>query len=223
MTAKEIIARRAAKEIRDGSVVNLGAGLPVMCLNYIPDGISAILQSENGIVGCQALEENEEAPSFYCFDAANNYCNICPEGSVVDSLTAFGLIRGGHLELSILGTMQVDKEGTLANWTVPGGKLAGMGGAMDLVAGARRVIVTTEHCDRKGNPKILEKCTFPPTGLHCVDTIITEYAYISVTENGLVVMEISPDITKEELQAKTGAPLTFDENLKIMDIAPEND
>ncbi len=223
MTAKEKIARRAAREIKDGSFVNLGAGLPVMCLNYIPEDVHSFLQSENGIIGCQALEENEPAPSFYSFDAANNYCKLCPEGSIVDSMTAFGLIRGGHLDLTILGTMQVDEEGTLANWTVPGGKLAGMGGAMDLVAGAKRVIVATEHCDKKGNPKILEKCTFPPTGLRCVDTIITEYAYISVTDDGLVVKEIAPGITPEELQEKTGATLKFDENMKVMDVAEENE
>ena len=218
MTAKDIIARRAAKEIKNGSFVNLGAGLPVMCLNYIPQDVLALLQSENGIIGCQALEDNEDAPSKYSFDASGNYCKIRSEGCIVDSATAFGLIRGGHLDLTILGTMQVDQNGTLANWTVPGGKLAGMGGAMDLVAGAKRVIVTTEHCDKKGNPKIMETCTFPPTGLHVVDTIITEYAYIEVTDDGLLVKEISPEITPEELQAKTGAPLRFADDLILMDI-----
>lgn len=155
MTNKERIAQRAAMELPDGALVNLGAGVPLLCAQFVPKGRQVYLHAENGIVGSCALG-GEAAPSRYCFDAGGNGCKYLPGGSTVDSATSFGLIRGGHLAITVLGAMQVDQEGNLANWLVPGGKLAGMGGAMDLVSGAKRVIVATEHCDRNGGPKIVE-------------------------------------------------------------------
>lgn len=216
MTNKERIAQRAAMELPDGALVNLGAGVPLLCAQFVPKGRQVYLHAENGIVGSCALG-GEAAPSRYCFDAGGNGCKYLPGGSTVDSATSFGLIRGGHLAITVLGAMQVDQEGNLANWLVPGGKLAGMGGAMDLVSGAKRVIVATEHCDRNGGPKIVEKCTFPLTGARVVDTIVTELAYIDVTEHGLVLKEIAPGVSVDEVITKTGAPLTISTSLKEME------
>lgn len=216
MTNKERIAQRAAMELPDGALVNLGAGVPLLCAQFVPKGRQVYLHAENGIVGSCALG-GEAAPSRYCFDAGGNGCKYLPGGSTVDSATSFGLIRGGHLAITVLGAMQVDQEGNLANWLVPGGKLAGMGGAMDLVSGAKRVIVATEHCDRNGGPKIVEKCTFPLTGARVVDTIVTELAYIDVTEHGLVLKEIAPGVSVDEVVTKTGAPLTISTSLKEME------
>ena len=218
MTSKEKIAKRIARELPNGALVNLGAGVPLLCARYVPKGVEVYLHAENGIVGAAALAEGEEAPSVYCFDAGGNPVKISPAGAIVDSATAFGLIRGGHLAATVLGVMQVDSEGNLANWTVPGGKLAGMGGAMDLVAGAKRVIAATEHCDRNGRPKIVDKCTFPLTGARVVDMIVTELAVIMVTPEGLLLTEKAPEITVEDLQAKTGAKLIISPDLKDIDI-----
>lgn len=217
MTSKERIAKRIALEFRDGDLVNLGAGVPLLCARYIPEGRKVLFQAENGIIGTCPQPENE-APERYRFDAGGNSCGILPEGATVDSATSFGLIRGGHLDATVLGAMQVDARGNLANWLVPGGKLAGMGGAMDLVAGAKRVIVATEHCDRAGRPKIVNQCTFPLTGANVVNTIVSELAYIDVTEQGLVLKEIAAGVTVDEVVAKTGAPLIIGDELKTMDI-----
>lgn len=217
MTSKEKIAKRIAQELPNGALVNLGAGVPLLCAQFIPAGRQVYLHAENGIVGSCTLSEGEQAPSRYCFDAGGNPCKILPAGAIVDSATSFGLIRGGHLAATVLGAMQVDRHGNLANWLVPGGKLAGMGGAMDLVSGAKRVIVATEHCDRNGGPKIVDQCTFPLTGAHVVHTIVTELAYIDVTEDGLVLKEIAPETTLDEVIQKTGASLIISGNLKTME------
>lgn len=217
LTGKERIAKRIAMEFQDGDLVNLGAGVPLLCANYIPQGRKIFFQAENGIVGVAPLAEGAEKEP-YCFDAGENFCDILPEGATIDSATSFGIIRGGHLAATVLGAMQVDAEGNLANWVVPGGKLAGMGGAMDLVVGARRVIVATEHCDRSGNPKIIERCTFPLTGAKVVSLIASELAVIQVTGDGLLLLEIAPETTVEEVMQKTGAKLSISPALKIIDI-----
>lgn len=213
MTIKEQIAQRVAMEFDDGALVNLGAGIPLLCANYIPKGKKVYFQAENGIVGVCPLGEGEGAEP-YRFDAGENICGILPGGATVDSATSFGLIRGGHLDATVLGAMQVDGEGSLANWMVPGGKFAGMGGAMDLVAGARKVIVATEHCDRNGNPKILEKCTFPLTGYRVVSLIVTELAIIEVTNEGLLLTELAAGVSQEYVQRRTGAKLKMSTSLR---------
>lgn len=217
MTKKEQIAKRIAMDFKDGDLVNLGAGIPVLCAKFVPEGKKVIFQSENGIVG-NCPQSEDEPSQRYRFDASGVSCDILPEGAIVDSATSFGLIRGGHLVATVLGAMQVDAQGNLANWMVPGGKLAGMGGAMDLVTGAKRVIVATEHCDRNGAPKIVSKCTFPLTGARVVDTIVTELAYIDVIDDGLILKEIAPGVSVEEVITKTGAKLIISENLKVMNI-----
>lgn len=217
MTKREKIAKRIASEFTDGDLVNLGAGIPLLCANYVKDGRTVYFQAENGIIGVSPLTDPTlKMP--YKFDAGEIFCDILPGGATVDSAESFGLIRGGHLSASVLGAMQVDAEGSLANWIVPGGKVAGMGGAMDLVVGAKRLIVATEHCDRQGNPKILGQCTFPLTGYRVVSLIVTELAVIEVTKSGLLLLEIAPDTPVEEVQKKTGAQLQISTTLQIINI-----
>lgn len=217
MTTKEIIAKRVAQEFEDGDLVNLGVGIPELCSNFIPEGKTVFFHAENGIIGVCPQPEDEE-PQKYRFDAGENFCGILPGGCTFDSATSFGIVRGGHLAATVLGTMQVDEEGSIANWMVPGGKMAGMGGAMDLVVGAKKVIVATQHCSKDGKSKILPKCTFPLTGYKLVSMIVTEIAVIDVTPEGLVLREVAPGITPEEVQAKTEARLIIPENVKVMDI-----
>jgi len=212
MKSKEFIARRIAKMLESGNLVNLGAGLPVMVNDYLPEGVNVILQAENGIIGSGAAVSGEDQDP-YEMDAGGAPCSVKIGGAIVDSATAFGLIRGGHLDVTVLGAMQADAEGSLANWVVPGGKFTGMGGAMDLVVGAKKVIIATEHCARDGSPKILEKCTFPLTGYKVIDLIVTELAVIEVTDGGLVMKEIAPGVTVDEVVAKTRAKLTVSPNL----------
>lgn len=220
MTTKERIARRVALEFMDGDLVNLGAGLPGLAAQYLPRGRQIYMQSENGIVGAGP---NDPALPYDPFrtDASENPVSILPGGSIVDSCTSFGIIRGGHLAATVLGTLQVDQQGNIANWIVPGGKLVGMGGAMDLVTGARRVIVATEHCNKSGESKIMAKCSFPITGAGCVDRIITELAVFDVTEAGLVLRERAEGVTVEGIYTKTEAEFTVDEELKIIGYSME--
>lgn len=206
MTNKEKIARRVTREFREGEVINLGAGLPTLAAQFLPEGMTVFLQTENGIVG--AGKDDPSLPrDLFRTDAGENPVSIIPGGAIVDSCTSFGIIRGGHLDVTVLGTMQVDETGSLANWSVPGGKMVGMGGAMDLVAGAKRVIVATEHCTKQGTPKVLRRCTYPLTGYRVVDTIITELAVMKVTPAGLLLQEMAPDIDLAALRACTDAPL----------------
>lgn len=200
---------------QSGDLINLGAGLPVMTVQYLPDGVDVILQAENGIIGSRAVAAGE-LPKPYEIDAGGTPCGIRTGGAIVDSTAAFGLIRGGHLDATVLGAMQVDASGSLANWVVPGGKFTGMGGAMDLVAGAKKVIVATEHCSRDGKPKILETCSFPLTGYRVVNLIVTELGVIEVTPGGLVLKEIAPGVTAGEVREKTGAPLSVSADLTVM-------
>lgn len=216
MEKKEFIARRVAKELNDGDVVNLGIGLPTMVANHVPEGVNVYFQSENGFIGLgPAPEEGNEDP--YIVNAGAQCVTILPGGVFFDSSTSFGIIRGGHVDITVLGALQVDEKGNLANWMIPGKLVPGMGGAMDLVTGARKVIVAMEHT-AKGSHKILKECNLPLTAAGQVDLIITEMGVIEVTDKGLVLKEINPEYTIEEVQAATEAQLIIDENLKNMEI-----
>ena len=211
---REIIAKRAAFELKDGDVVNLGIGLPTMIPNYLPENVRVILQSENGLLGMGAQppegEENIELT-----DAGGGYITAVTGASSFDSATSFGIIRGGHVDVTILGALQVDEKGNLANWIIPGKKTPGMGGAMDLLVGAKRVILAMEHT-AKGAHKILKECTLPLTAAGQVNLIITEMAVVEVTSKGLVLREINPDFTVEEVQQATEAQLIIASDLKPM-------
>ena len=212
---KGFIAKRVAKELKDGDVVNLGIGLPTLIPNYLPEGIQVVLQSENGIIGTGPKPSPEEADPHYKTDACGQPAQAAPFGSYIDSATSFGLIRGGHVDATILGGLEVDQEGSLSNWIIPGKKMPGMGGAMDLLVGAKTVIVAMEHT-AKGKPKILKKCTLPYTAVHCVTMIVTEMCVFNVTKDGLVMTEINPEFTVDDVKAVTEADFTVAADLKSM-------
>lgn len=216
MTGRELIAYRTARFFEDGDLVNLGIGMPTMCLNYLPEGIDVWIDSENGVIGLAGAPAEGEECDPDVVDAAGDVSKLRTGGCCFDSFTSFGYIRGGHVAATVLGAYEVDQEGNLANWTVPGKTAAGMGGAMDLVAGAKKVIIMTEHCDKKGNPKILKKCTLPLTAAKEVDYIVSELCVLERTEKGLVLKELAPDITVEEVVSKTGADLIIPEKIGCM-------
>jgi acetate CoA/acetoacetate CoA-transferase beta subunit len=213
---KEVIAKRVAKEFEDGDLVNLGIGLPTLVANYISDDIDVTLQSENGFIGMGiAPEVGQEDPNLT--NAGSQPATIKNNGAFFDSATSFAIIRGGHLDYTVLGALQVDSKGNLANWMIPGKLVPGMGGAMDLVTGAKKVIVAMTHTSR-GNIKILEECTLPLTAKNQVDLIITEMGVMEVTKEGIVLKEINPEFTIEDVKKLTEAKLIIPEKLKEMKI-----
>lgn len=211
---REVIDRRCAKELKDGFVVNLGIGLPTLIPNYLPEGVKVVLQSENGLLGLGPTPE-EGKENKYLVNAGGGYISVVPGGSIFDSSTSFGIIRGGHVDVTILGAMQVDEQGNLANWILPGGKTIGMGGAMDLLVGAKEVILAMEHT-AKGKPKILKRCTLPLTAPHEVDMIVTEMGVMKITPDGIVLSEINPEFTVDQVQQNTEATLIIPSDLKPM-------
>ncbi len=213
---RQTIAKRAAKELHDGDIVNLGIGMPTMIPNYLPAGVKVTLQTENGMLGVgPSPEAGKEDGNL--IDAGGGYITAVDGAASFSSPTSFGIIRGGHVDATVLGAMQVDENGDLANWKIPGKLTPGMGGAMDLIVGAKRVILAMEHT-QKGNPKILKKCTLPLTAKGQVNLIITEMGVMEVTPKGIVLKEIHPEFTVEQVQAATEAELIIAPDLKPMDL-----
>ena len=214
MDTKNTIAKRVARELKNGDVVNLGIGLPSLVANHVPDGIEITLHAENGIIGIgPAAQPGEE--DYEIINAGGFPVTVLPGASFLNSASSFAIIRGGRVDVTILGALQVDEKGNLANWMVPGKRVPGMGGAMDLVVGAKKVIVAMNHT-QKGAPKILKKCTLPYTALGVVNLIVTEMGVMEVTPDGLVLTELHPDFTKEQVQEATEAKVIVSPNLKPM-------
>lgn len=219
MTKQEIrnfIAKRTAKFFNDGDVINLGIGMPTLCLEHLPEGVDIWIESENGVLGLAGAPENEADGDIDIVDASGAVSTMRPGGCCFSSFDSFGLIRGGHVDAAVLGTLQVDQEGNIANWIVPGKVAPGMGGAMDLCAGVKKIIVASEHCEKNGESKIKKRCTLPLTGAKCVTDIVTEKCYFQVTPEALVLKEIAEGLTVEDIRACTDADFVVADDLCTM-------
>ncbi|WP_413587551.1 CoA transferase subunit B [Bdellovibrio sp. HCB274] len=212
---REQIAQRISKEVQDGYCVNLGIGIPTLVANYIPKGMSVMLQSENGLLGMGAFPTEDKVDADLV-NAGKQTVTAVPGASFFSSADSFAMIRGGHVDLTVLGAMEVDEQGSIANWMVPGKMVKGMGGAMDLVAGARNVIVAMQHTDKEGNSKLRTKCTLPLTGIKCIKKIVSDFGVIEVTDQGFVLKEYAPDLSPEKVLAATEGKMTIAPDCKAM-------
>jgi 3-oxoacid CoA-transferase B subunit len=215
---RELIALRVARELRDGMTVNLGIGLPTLVANFLPEGVSVMLHAENGILGYGGISSEESEFDQDLINAGGQPVTLNPGASFFSSAASFAIVRGGHLDVTVLGGLQVSARGDLANWAVPGRGGGAIGGAMDLAAGARRVIVAMEHVTREGEPRILEACTYPLTARECVNLVVTNLAVIEVRAEELVLREVAPGISVDKVQAATGAQLLVGDHVKVMDL-----
>ena len=215
--SRDQLAQRISQEIEDGFVVNLGIGIPTLVANFIPAGTNVMLQSENGLLGLGPFPTEDQVDADL-INAGKQTVTAVPGASFFSSADSFAMIRGGHVNLTVLGAMQVDVSRSIANWMIPGKMIKGMGGAMDLVAGAQRVVVAMQHVDRKGNPKLLESCNLPLTGTNCIDLVVSDFGVFSFKDNKFYLEEIASDITVDQIKESTGAPVEVSPSLKTIEL-----